>query len=225
MHVSINRLIEAIMTSADHEPADRSVREDRHRDLVRAAYGLIASAGFEGLRTRGIAEAAGVNIATLHYYFPTKEALIGGVAEYLASLFITVHAPPVEAMASSALTRLRQELADVKFYGLERRDMLTVMDELRLRARRDPAVARVIAPLIGHWRAGIRKLIVEGLAEGVFRAGLDPATAADVVAATLTGALDLGLDEPALDRLAATIEDYLIAPERGAPTIEPGDPS
>jgi AcrR family transcriptional regulator len=207
------------------EPADRSAREDRRRDLVRAAYGLIVSAGFEGLRTRGVAEAAGVNIATLHYYFPTKEALIGGVAEYLASLFITVHAPPVEAMASSALTRLRQELADGRFYALQRRDMLTVMDELKLRARRDPAIARIMAPLTGHWRAGIRRLIDDGLAEGVFRAGLDPAAAADVVCAMLTGALDLGLDEPALDRLVTSIEDYLIAPERGAPTIEPGDRS
>ena len=32
--------------------------------------------GFEGLRTRDVAADVGVNIGTLHYYFPSKEALI-----------------------------------------------------------------------------------------------------------------------------------------------------
>ena len=44
-----------------------------------AAYKRLAEAGFEGLRTRDVAADAGVNIATLHYYFPSKEALIRGV--------------------------------------------------------------------------------------------------------------------------------------------------
>ena len=54
-------------------------RFDRRRALVAAAYTRIANEGFEGLRTRDVAADVGVNIATLHYYFPTKEALIRGV--------------------------------------------------------------------------------------------------------------------------------------------------
>jgi AcrR family transcriptional regulator len=71
--------------------------DERRESLVRAAFTCLAAYGFEGLRTRSAADRAGVNIATLHYYFPTKEALIGGVADYLASQFITLHAPPVAA--------------------------------------------------------------------------------------------------------------------------------
>ena len=52
--------------------------ESRRHDLVQAAFRGIAERGFEGLRTRDVAADAGVNIATLHYYFPTKEALIRG---------------------------------------------------------------------------------------------------------------------------------------------------
>jgi len=54
-------------------------RDERRRSLVLAAYQLIAEKGFEQLRTRDVAARAGVNIATLHYYFASKEDLIPGV--------------------------------------------------------------------------------------------------------------------------------------------------
>src|SRR5205823_12230072 len=62
--------------------APKAIKEDRRRALVLAAFGQIAERGFEGLRTREVAAEAGVNIATLHYYFPTKEALIRGVVAH-----------------------------------------------------------------------------------------------------------------------------------------------
>src|SRR2546430_7157743 len=49
--------------------------DERRRSLVLAAYDLIAEKGFEDLRTRDVAARAGVNIATLHYYFASKEDL------------------------------------------------------------------------------------------------------------------------------------------------------
>jgi len=63
-----------------------STQERRRQELVLAAFHQIAEHGFEGLRTREVAAEARVNIATLHYYFPTKEALIRGVLEHAMSL-------------------------------------------------------------------------------------------------------------------------------------------
>jgi len=37
--------------------------------LVKAAFQVLAQQGFEGLRTRAVAAAVGVNVATLHYHF------------------------------------------------------------------------------------------------------------------------------------------------------------
>src|SRR5579862_5526382 len=68
------------------EPAPPS-RPDRRQALVAAAFRRIATDGFEGLRTRDIAADVGVNIATLHYYFPTKEALIRGVIGHAMQRF------------------------------------------------------------------------------------------------------------------------------------------
>src|SRR5262249_61472644 len=65
---------------------------DRRSALVQAAYARIARQGFEGLRTRDVAADVGVNIATLHYYFPTKEALIRGVVGHALRKFPA--APP-----------------------------------------------------------------------------------------------------------------------------------
>src|SRR5947207_7497046 len=65
----------------------RKTAEPRRDELVLAAYRLLAERGFEGLRTRDIAGAVGLNIATLHYYFPTKEALVRGVVGYALGRF------------------------------------------------------------------------------------------------------------------------------------------
>ena len=182
---------------------------DRRGDLVRAAYGIIATEGFEGLRTRGIVAAAGVNIATLHYYFPTKEALVGAVAQHLVAQFVEVHAPAARPAASPALTRLHQEFADARFYQAERPHVLTVVQEFLLRARRDPVIAGILDPLMRNWRGEIGEIVEAGIAEGVFRAELDPRVAAASIVATLTGAASHGLDGEVLEGILAGIEGWL----------------
>ena len=51
---------------------------DRPLELIRATVSLIGERGLEGLRTRDIAARVGINIATLHYYFATKNDLVAG---------------------------------------------------------------------------------------------------------------------------------------------------
>jgi len=196
-------------------------REDRRASLIRAAYDLIVRDGFEGLRTRGIAERAGINVATLHYYFPTKEALIGGLAEYLAAQFISIHAPPVAPHASTALTRLRQEFADAKFYRTDRPDLLTVFQELTLRARRDAAIARIIEPLGTGWRGGITRMIARGREEGVFRADIDASTAAELLMAIISGLINPAIEPHAIDRIALEFEHWLTTASDREPAKRP----
>src|ERR1700716_4000411 len=114
----------------------RSHKEDRQRALVLAAFNQIAEQGFEGLRTREVAASVGVNIATLHYYFPTKEALIRGVVAHAMDRFrstLTPHGPPEDQLRNH-LRAVRQLLRDEPEVG-------AVMGELALRSARDPAMA------------------------------------------------------------------------------------
>lgn len=179
---------------------------DRRLDLVQAAYEIIAHEGFENLRTRDVAACADVNIATLHYYYPTKEALIGGVALHLAKQFATrAELPP----GTSALKRLHQEFADMRFYLTERPDMIEVMRELNARARRDPAVAPIIKPLKAEWRKSLEHVIAAGIAEGVFRSDLVVGKAAAVLVAMLWGAATLPLDTAEREYLFTAVESWL----------------
>src|SRR2546425_4292453 len=66
---------------------------ERQEELVVAAYGLVATRGFEGLRTRDVAGAVGLNVATLHYYYPTKEALIRGGVGHAMGRFRSTLSP------------------------------------------------------------------------------------------------------------------------------------
>src|SRR5438477_12885292 len=83
--------------------------EGRREELVLATYRELASSGFEGLRTRDIANAVGVNIATLHYYFPSKEDLIRAVIGHAMSRFRSTL-----AASGSAAERLRSHFAGLR---------------------------------------------------------------------------------------------------------------
>jgi AcrR family transcriptional regulator len=92
--------------------ASGSAIDGRRRELVIAAYELIAESGLEELRTRDIAAKVGINISTLHYYFETKEDLIAAVVDHMTELFRTLRAPlPVGASALEELSAACRALA------------------------------------------------------------------------------------------------------------------
>jgi AcrR family transcriptional regulator len=59
-------------------PRDGNPEETR-REILRAAGEAFAAAGFVGATTRAVAASAGVNVATLHYHFGSKEGLYRAV--------------------------------------------------------------------------------------------------------------------------------------------------
>jgi len=184
------------------------------RALVEAAFELIAAEGFEGLRTRDVAARAGVNVATLHYYFVTKEDLIRAVVERLWEEFVAFGAPAVPARPLRApLENLRQELVDLERHVRERPATFIVLFEIVLRSLRNPAISAMTRDLNTRWERYIETLLIEGVRQGAFRADLDTAaTAADIVA-LLNGTLSVGMTfaQPfPVDRVFAHIERWLI---------------
>jgi len=132
----------------------RSHKEDREEALVRAAFNQIAERGFEGLRTREVAAGVGLNIATLHYYFPTKEALIRGVVAHAMDRFRSTLAPH-----GSPADQLRNHLRAVRKLLRDEPEVGAVMGELALRSARDPAMARIMGEAFQAWQRTLRGLL------------------------------------------------------------------
>ncbi len=149
-------------------PSDE--HEKRRATLLQAAFDVIATVGFEGLRTRAVAERAGVNIATLHYYFASKQDLIEGLAQLIGAKFITLHGSSPAPSGFPTLDRLRQEFSDGRYYLLHQPDMLLVLQEFGLRGRRDPQVQQIVERMNSHWRQGLEQMLREGIEDGTFRA-------------------------------------------------------
>lgn len=67
------------------KPADPRGEGARER-LLAAALDIFGRNGFDGASTRQIAEAAGVNLQAINYYFGSKQGLYDATADYLVSL-------------------------------------------------------------------------------------------------------------------------------------------
>jgi AcrR family transcriptional regulator len=156
-------------------------RENRRQALVQAAFNQVAERGFEGLRTREVAAEVGVNIATLHYYFPTKEALIRGVVELSMQRFRSTLTPH-----GSSADQLRNHLRAVRRLLGDEPQLGAVMGELALRSARDPAIAAIMEETNGAWHRTVRGLLRRAARDGHLRAELDSDDVASLVLATLT---------------------------------------
>jgi AcrR family transcriptional regulator len=182
---------------APHTAAHTAHGEAQREALARAAYQIIAESGFEGLRTRDVAERVGVNIATLHYYFSTKEDLVRSVMQLLMQEFQTFHAPdqpPLEEM--SPRDALRTELEEVRYQIKARPDTYIVLFELYLRSLRDPRIKQMLRDLDTRWRKHLESFLVAGVATGDFPSDLDiHATSAVLIAFSKGMAMQL-LSDP-----------------------------
>lgn len=188
-------------------PAATPDAEPRRETLVQAAYRRLAEAGFEGLRTRDVAAEAGVNIATLHYYFPTKEALIRGVVAHAMGRFRTTFAP-----GSKPGEQLAAQLRGVRRLAATEPELFVVMGELALRSGRDPAIEAIFKATIDTWHSTLRTLVRHAQKEGFADSELDPDAVAALVIATLNGLFMVPVANTAaarVDKALGQLESFL----------------
>lgn len=194
------------------QPSDgkRESGDDRRIAIARATRQLIIEKGLEGLRTRDIADRVGINIATLHYHVPSKEALIALVADSLRQDF-KAQALRHPRTGRSGLEQLRMEFADFREAALDMPDLIVVLTELIARARRDPAVAEIMIPMREFWRNQVADIFRLGVADGSFRPDLDPDAAALIANGALSDCWRRNdLSAALLDQLLAELERAFI---------------
>jgi AcrR family transcriptional regulator len=202
-----NKNAEMVPTSKHTPHGDK-----KQEELVRAAFDLIAERGFEGLRTRDVASRASVTIATLHYYFPTKEDLIRGVMVMAVEQFRRgrTFSPDRPAIESSA--ELREVLRLRQRQMHETPQLFRVLLELTTRATRDPAIKAIMRESDVAWRESISRHLRMGVEKGMFRSDLDVPAAAVVLEALSRGRAMLTMvnpDKRLNERINAEVERWL----------------
>lgn len=138
-------------------------REMAREQILEAAYGVLARDGYEKITTRRIAEVAGVNIATLHYYFGTKEALLAETAQYALGWAERGMREAMEG-APTAIDALRRVFD--RTWELFRESHGILRFDLVVRGFRDPAARRDALSIYATYRALTEELIERHLREG-----------------------------------------------------------
>jgi AcrR family transcriptional regulator len=162
---------------------------DRRRELVAAAYRRLASGGFEGLRTRDVAADVGINVATLHYYFSSKEELVRSVIGLTMQRFAATL--PTDGSPGE---QLRGHLRAVGRLLQEDQQLWAVMGELVLRAPRDAELGRIIRQTDAYWHRSLADLIGRAIEQGAVDPSLR-ASDADALATLIVVAIK-GLSLP-----------------------------
>jgi AcrR family transcriptional regulator len=166
--------------------------------LVDAAFRCIADRGFEGLRLRLVAAEAGIDHSTLHHYFATKEALVAAVLDRVTRQFAGTF-----PTTGTPAEQLHDHLASLGRLIRTSPALFTVLAELDLRGRRDPAIRQVIERDEEGWRAALADLWQRGEKQHGWAAQLPAADAAELVIAMVKGVrLRPGPAWPLLERFA-----------------------
>lgn len=186
----------AIAKSKPHAVVPSELGDRRRLDLLEAAYALTAEKGLAGLRTRDVAARANVNISTLHYYFGTKDALLGALVEYTCGKFNTES----REQTHRAETPLQAHLAESWRIFQQTPHLAVVLEELSSLSRREPATRAAFRSVHQRWNAGIQQLLAYLAQGGHMRPDADPTAGAFIISSFVIGAtVQLGIDPQAFD--------------------------
>lgn len=164
---------------------ERSLEEQRRRQLVSAVVACVAEEGFERTTMRNIADRAGVSTGMLNYYFKSKKELVveairhasEGVQRALSS------ADPIPFGPKRLEFILRRTLRNEYPQSLPLAFRLAVMAA----AANDADLRREVGGWLEDGRAKFEKSIRMGVAAGRYRADLDPKLLSLVLYGTMTG--------------------------------------
>jgi AcrR family transcriptional regulator len=185
--------------------------------ILRATVALMAEIGIDRVRTRTIAERAGVNPALIHYHFGSVSALVLEAAEDALRREL---GPSIDVLRSGATMKasLRAVLAWIERYG-DHTAGSTILAEAMVKATRDPSFRRWTKRASQRFRSAILERLEAARKAGELDADLDLGAAAVVLAAALDGLLFHRLVDPTLDvmQAAAPLEAMLQSwrPPRG----------
>jgi AcrR family transcriptional regulator len=140
--------------------------------IIRVAEKLFAEKGFNGTSVRDIAEAAGVNIAMISYYFGSKEKLMQALFEERTSGIIGRVETLLKVESLTPFQKIEILIDDYIERLVEKQQFYKIM--LHEQMLENNAVISTLLREQKQRNAGIiEKLIKEGQEKGAFKKGID----------------------------------------------------
>jgi len=162
-----------------------SAEDSTRNRILAAAATLVAQLGWGSVRTRAVAERAGVNPALVHYHFGSMDALLReAVLARLQPELEMLARPLMEDMPFAEA--LRRTLQGVAHFDLES-EAGVLLAEALLRATRDGLLAQAMGGEIRAWRRLVEPSLVRAQAAGEVRTDIATGTLAMIIVAALDG--------------------------------------
>jgi AcrR family transcriptional regulator len=197
------------MTNSATAPVRGGASSRTRQRILRATVELMAEIGIDRVRTRTIAERAGVNPALVHYHFGSIPALVMEAAEDALRREL---GPSVDVFRSGATMEdsIRAILEWIKRYG-ERTAGSTILAEAMVKATRDPSFRRWTKRASQRFRSAILERLQAAQDAGELDPNLNLTAMAVLLAAALDGLLFHHLVDPTLDvmQVAASLKAML----------------
>jgi AcrR family transcriptional regulator len=188
--------------------------EEKRREILAAAGRCFVRDGFRGASTSDICAEAKISPGHLYHYFPSKEAIIiglagAGLAQATEGIKRITDGPDVLAAFLSEFEHLQAE-RDYSLQGLLL-DMLT-------EAGRSPEIGKILRKHSLAIRAMFADFLRKGQHQGRIDPGLDPDAAANTLLSVIDGAKVLTVRDPnfdvkkTVDHLKLLITRFLLPP-------------
>lgn len=163
--------------------ANTQLQMDRREEILAAAKRCFSRSGFHGTSMQEICAEAQMSPGSLYRYFPSKEAIIAGIAEQdradVAEKFQAIVEAPdfFEALAFAARVYIVEESMDE----------VCLHTEIKAESRRNPEIAKIYASVEQEVKAGMLSVLRAGVARGDIPPHVDLEIAATMLMALVDG--------------------------------------
>ena len=147
--------------------------ERTRRKILKEATAAFAAKGFDGARVDSIAARCGLSKNMLYYYFGNKEGLYVTVLEAMYERF-RGRQPDLSASNGNPEAAMRQLVEHTFAAFRDHPEAIRLLNDENLHKARHIRTSKRIRALYDPLVASIAQVLDDGVAQGVFRGGIDP---------------------------------------------------
>ncbi len=161
---------------------------EKHRQILYKAEELFASHGFDGATVRDIAEAAGVNLAMISYYFGSKEKMMEALfSERMGAMKIRLETL-IKNQALAPFQKVEILIDEYVNKVMEKQSFYKIMLCEQV-INKNSVVLKLLSELKLSYANLIQELIMEGQKQKVFKKNIDVMLMLNTMTGTTTQAI------------------------------------